>query len=679
MSIARYGRWSGTQDPWGNDLSPDEVLAEIADDLMDGVDPDDAIDDLLRRGIEGRMEGLDDLMERLRQARQAELDRMGLEGPLQQVAQKLDEIVELERTALQFADDDLAAAEHSAQLDRLPTDPAGQIAALQDYTFHDEGARQAFEDLVADLRNDVAQATFGQLASAIDATNPEDLARMRDMLAEVNGLAARQQQGEDITEAFEDFKERYGDMIPGDPETLDDLLEEMAQRMAAMNRMMAGLSEDQRRQLAELAAQAMGDAVDLQFQAQQLTQTLQGMFPELGWGQPMPGAPMAGQESGSMSQTVDWMQRLQQLDELGQALGQSYPGARLEDISNDDLRSVLGDEAAQDLQKLKEIERLLEQSGALQRKDGKLELTPKGVRRLGEQSLAKIFERALAGGVGGHRAQSLGGDAELTGSTRQMRFGDPFRLDIPRTITNAVVRGSVSDPAARDHSSRSGPDPRIGGSAPDRAPSRPTVRLAPEDFELAEAERRVKAVTVLLLDMSYSMLLRENWDPAKRLALALQSLVAGKFPQDTFHVVGFSDYARRLTPHDLLVSSWSRTWGTNMEHAFRIARRLLTAEPGAEKQVIMVTDGEPTSHLMDGGQSFFDYPPHPLTLAKSMAEAMRLSRTGCDLNVFMLDHAPGSATFVEGMVKRAGGRVFYPDLRDLGRVVMHDFLKNRAA
>jgi uncharacterized protein with von Willebrand factor type A (vWA) domain len=666
VGAIRFGRWSGTQDPWGNDLSPDEVLAEIADDLLDGVDPAEAIEDLLRRGIDGRVQGLDALREQLRRARQAELDRMGLEGPLQQVAERLEELVELERTALQFADDDQLAAEHRAQLDRMPIDPAGRIAALRDYAFHDAGAREAFERLLAELRADVAQATFGRLADAIDATDPESLARLRDMLAELNGLIARHQQGEDVTADFAAFKDRHADLIPGDPETLEDLLEEMARRMAAMDRLMAGLSPEQRDQLARMAAQLLddggGDAADLQQQAAQLGQALQGMFPDLGWGQGVPGASAAGREQGSLSDTVDWVQRLQELDDLGQALGQSYPGARMEDISDESLRSALGDEAAQDLARLKEIERLLERAGAVQRRAGKLELTPKGVRRLGEQSLTTIFERAFQGSVGGHRAQSLGGDSELTGSTRQMAFGDPFRLDISRTVTNAVMR-SAADPRAR----------RRGGP-----PARTSVRLTAEDFELAESERRVKAVTVLLLDMSYSMPLRGNWDHAKRLALALQSLVASRFPQDTFHIVGFSDYARRLDPGDLLVSGWERVWGTNMEHAFRIARRLLTAEPGTERQVIMVTDGEPTAHLMDDGQSFFNWPPHPLTFAKTMAEAMRLSRTGCDLNVFMLDHDPGSAAFVEGMVRRAGGRVFYPDLTDLGSVVVHDFLRARS-
>ena len=660
MSQIRFGRWSGTQEPFGPGISPDVVLAEIADDLLDGVDPSEAIRDLLERGMEGRFSGLAELRERLRQAREAELDRMGLEGPLQQIAERLEEIVELERTSLQFVDDDplsqQAAAERNAALDLLPNDPAGKLSGLQRYDFHDQGAAEAFEQLLEELRNDIAQATFGQLADAIDATNPEDLKRLTDFMAELNGLVARQEQGEDVQEDFEAFKERYDDLIPGDPETLDDLLEEMAARMAAMNRMLASLSPEQREQLAQMMREAFGDQADtfgaLQQQADQLGQTLQGMFPQMGWGQGMPGAPMAGQQSGSLSDTVDWMQRLQQLDDLGQAMGQRYAGARLEDIDDEALRSALGDEAAQDLQAIKEIEQLLERSGAMQRSNGKLELTPKGVRRLGEQSLQTIFAKALDGPMGGHRTPTSGGDSELTGSTRELRFGDPFRVDIARSLTNAIRRGGIAS----------------GAEAA-------AIDLTPDDFELAESERRVKVVTVLLLDMSFSMPLRGNWEHAKRMALALQSLVASKFPQDRFFIVGFSDYARRLQPQDLLVSGWERVYGTNMEHAFRIARRLLQGEPSARQQVIMVTDGEPTSHLMDDGRSFFNWPSHPMTLRKTMAEALRLSRTGCDLNVFMLDHDPGSADFVESMVRRAGGRVFYPDLHDLGSMVVRDFLR----
>ncbi len=648
MGRIRYGRWTGTQDPFGPDLRPDDVLDALADDLLDGVDPDQAIEDLVRRGLDGRVAGLDELRRRLAAARRAELDRMGLEGPLQQIADRLHEVVELERTALQFSDDEADAAARTERLDRLPPDVAGQLSALRDYPFFDAGAQQAFDQLLDDLQRDVAQATFGRLVDALNTADPEDLARLRNMLAELNGLVARQQAGDDIEQDWQAFKERYDDLIPGDPETLDDLLEELARRMAAMSRLLAGLDDDQRRQLADLAEQVFGDE-GLAAQAQQLTASLQQLFPNLGWDQRPQGVPQAGAEQGSISGTVEWLQHLQQMDDLDQALGQRYPGARLEDVDDDAVRAALGEDAVRDLSALKEIERLLERSGAVRRANGRLELTPRGVRRLGERSLAKIFERAYVGSVGAHRALSAGGDTELTGATRPLQFGDPFRIDVTRTITNAV---------------------RAGRAAPGGR-----VRLDPSDFELAEAERRVRAVTVLLLDMSFSMPLRGNWDPAKRMALALQSLIATKFPADRFHIVGFSDYARQLQPKDLLISGWERVWGTNMQHAFMIARRLLSGHPSTERHVIMVTDGEPTAHLLPDGMSYFNWPPHPTTLHKTMAEAQRLARTGASLNVFLLDHDPGSADFVEGMVRRVGGRVFYPDLADLGSVVVRDFLK----
>ena len=202
------------------------------------------------------------------------------------------------------------------------------------------------------------------------------------------------------------------------------------------------------------------------------------------------------------------------------------------------------------------------------------------------------------------------------------------------------------------------------------------MRLSSGDFELAESERAVQATTVLMLDMSFSMPLRGNWEPAKRMALALQSLIAGKFPEDRFQVIGFSDYASRLQPRDLLVSGWERVYGTNMQHAFMLARRFFGAFPGAEQQVIMVTDGEPTAHL-EGDQALFNWPPLPRTLALTLAEAKRLARCGATLNVFLLDHDPGAAVFVEQMVRATGGRIFYPDLDNLGSMVVRDFLQRR--
>lgn len=649
---ARFSRWSGTQEPLGPEVSADAVMEALQDDLLDGISPDEALQRLLRQGMRGgpgsamrgRVAGLNELRQRVEQARREELERLGLEGPMRRMAERLNEIVERERLAAMVHPDDAMGSQRLDQLDQLPDDVAGQLERLQGQEWVDPTAAADFAQLLEDLKRDVAQAVFGRLADAMGNMTPQDLERMRDMLAELNNLAARHEAGEDVSADFADFKARYDDLLPGDPQTIDELLEEMARRMAAMSQLMAGLDEGQRAQLAALADSVLGD-MDLSFQADQLSRTLQGMFPELGWDRGVPGAPMSGADDGNLSQTVDWMEHLQSYEELGQALRQDYPGARLEDVDEHVLARALGDEAASDLRALREIERLLEEAGALRRRHGRLELTAKGMRRLGERALGRIFDRALDGQAGSHRTPLVGGEGEPTGSTRPFQYGDPFRIDVTRTVFNAVRRAGL--PVS------------IGGG----------------DFELAEAERRVRTSTVLLLDMSFSMPLRGNWDPAKRMALALSSLVASKFPEDRFHVVGFSDYARRLQPTDLLTAGWERVYGTNMQHAFMIARRLLAERPGDRKHVIMVTDGEPTAHL-EGESAYFSWPPEPLTLHKTMTESVRLSRTGATLNVFLLDHDPGAARFIERMVRRCGGRIFYPDPQDLGEMVVRDFLSH---
>lgn len=653
---ARYARWSGTQEPFPADVSADAVLEEIGDDLLAGLGPDQALSRLLRRGLPGGTAGLDDLRRRVAQARARELARMGLEGPLRQVEERLGAILDRERTALDYSADEAGAAARRDELDSLPADTAARLAALADYDWEDSRAGADFRALLDDLRRDVAQATFGRLAGAMGSMSSQDMAAMRDLLADLNALVAKRERGADVTEDFARFKERHGALLPGDPQTLDELLEELARRMAALNQLMAGLDSEQRTQLEAMAGQLLGD-LDMSAQAGELAQALQRLYPELGWGQAIPGA-MPGGAAGSLADTVEWVEHLQAYDDLAEALGQAYAGARLEDVDEEALRRALGDEAVRALRALKEIERVLEEAGAAQRRGGRLELTARGVRRLGERSLARIYERAVTGAVGAHRAHSAGGDGELTGSTRPLTFGDPFRLDVARTLYNAIVRGGHERHAAG----------QIGVQ----------LQVQAGDFELAEAERRVRAATVLLLDMSFSMPLRGNWIPAKKVALALQSLISSKFPEDRFYVVGFSDYARQLAPRDLLSTGWERVYGTNMQHAFMLARRLLSAHPGTEQQVIMVTDGEPTAHL-EGEVPSFAWPPEPKTLRLTMAEAARLARTGATLNVFLLDHDPGAAAFIEQMVSGYGGRIFYPNLDDLGQLVVRDFLRGRRA
>ena len=654
----RYSAWTGRFEPFDGGLSVEDVLDELADELLDGDDVTAALARLLRGGGSGRA-GLDDLRRRVADAREREMQRMGLDAPAQQLAQALDQIVEQERAAVDDAHGDPRADARGDELDALPEDPFGRLAALRDQQWFDPEAEAAFAELLEQLRNDVAQATFGQLAAGLADMRPEDIERMRQLLGELNELAERAERGEDVAEDYDRFRERYRDELSefgtdGPPERLEDLLAEIARRMAAMASLVAGMDAQQRQALAQMAANALGD-LGLQLETERLRASLERQFPQLRWAQAPTGAPEAGPEATSLQAAVDWLERIGQMDELERALEQRYPGARLEDIDAAAVEELLDAQAAADLRALREMERVLEQAGAVRRVHGRLELTSRGIRRLGERALAHIYQPARLGLAGGHAATSSGGDGDLAGTTRPLQFGDPFRLDVTRTIGNAVRRRAAAEQA---HGAQ--------------------VPLSPADFELAEAERRVRVVTALLLDMSFSMPLRGNWGAAKRVALALQALVASRFPADNMVMIGFSDLARRLQPRDLLVAGWERVYGTNMEHAFALARREFERFPAAERQVIMITDGEPTAHL-EGSQPFFAWPPAAKTLERTMVEARRLARCGATLNVFLLDHDPGAGLFVERLVRQVGGRLLYPDRNDLGTVVVRDFLARRGS
>lgn len=653
---ARYSAWTGGTEPFPAGVSAQDVVDQLADDLLAGDDVSSALSRLVQGGLDGRS-GLDDLRRRVAEARAREMQRMGLEGPAQQLAEALAPILDRERDAVAAAPDDPAAQTRGDELDALPDDPFAQLAALRDSQWYDPEAGAAFARLLERFRQDVAEATLGRLAAGLAAMEPGDVERMGEMLDELTDLAERHERGDDVADHYDDFARRHHEQLAPfgsdgrPPERLEDLLAELARRMAAMSSLVAGMDDEQRRALAQLASQALGDA-DLQRRADRLRATLERQHPQLRWTRPPTGLPQAGEQTASLAGTVDWMDRVAHMDDLERALGQHYPGARLEDIDTAAVEELLDADAAEDVRALREMERALEQAGAVRRIRGRLELTPRGIRRLGEASLASIYRPSRTGLAGAHAATTVGGDSELAGTTRPLHFGDPFRLDVTRSIGNALRRRAGDATVGRE------------------------VALDADDFELAESERRVRVVTALLLDMSFSMPLRGNWGPAKRVALALEALIASRFPTDELVLIGFSDLARRLQPSDLLVAGWERVYGTNMEHAFALARREFARYPAAERQVIMITDGEPTAHL-EGSRPLFSWPPAPRTLERTLREGQRLRRAGATLNVFLLDHDPGAGRFIERLVRQVGGRLLYPDLRDLGSVVVRDFLSRR--
>src|SRR5919197_1613237 len=530
---SRYSRWDGSQDPEGTRRDTGDLLEAMSSEILSGAGAESALRRLMRRGMRGRFSGLDALRARMRQARRQEQDRLDLAGPLEDIRERLGQILERERTTLSFkAEDDARMRE--AFLDSLPPDVPGRINELRDYRFVDPQAQREFDELMEFLKEQVLGSYFRNMAQGLQNLSPEELQRFKDMLAELNSMIEARERGEPYD--FDGFMQRYGDFFPESPRNLDELLEQMARRMAALSRLLASLSPEQRAELQALAEQILQD-MDLAFEADRLGRHLAGMFPEMPWGEPTLAG---GDEAMPMYATVDALERIHDYEGLDRSLRGDYPGASIEDVDEEALRRTLGDEAARDLRRLKEIERALEEAGLVARRGGRLEVTPRGARQLGERALVKVFEPLRRVLEAGHEYRESGGIAEPTGATRPWRFGDSGQIAVQRTVFNAVVR-----------------------EGPSRSP-----RIAPDDFELVDAESRTEAATALLLDLSFSMPLRGHFVPAKRMALALHALIEGRYPHDTLYLIGFSDYARKMQHEDLTAGGWGRGDGTNTPHSF---------------------------------------------------------------------------------------------------------------
>lgn len=642
MGSSRYRRWDGSQDPLA-ELPVDELVDQLSEQVLDGWSIDQALRRLLERGMEGRFDGLRGLRERLRQLRQTREPR-GMPDPLREVREQLEEIKGVERLELS-ADDSEEVRFRELTLDALPDNPASQIRELREYEWASTEARSRFEQLLDQLRSQMLEAQFRQISQAMQQPDPATMERLKDMLADLNAMMEQRAQGLGPSqEQFEEFMRRHGELFPENPATFDELMEALARRAAAFSRFMASLTPEQRAELAQLAEDLLQD-MDLAFQMDQLGRNLRAVAPQLSWDQPMEG----GGEPLGLAEGLDAIDQASRLEELEQALSQDYPGASLDDIDPEALRDALGEEAGRDLERLRRIEKLLEDAGVVARSGGRLDLTPRGVRKLGERALSRVFERLAMDQPGSHQIPNAGGSDEPTGSTRAWRFGDSFRLHLNRTLHNSVLR---------------------------QGPSRSGVTLHPDDFEIEEAEQRTTVATVLLLDMSRSMPLRGHWLPAKRMALALHTLISTTFPEDHLSIVGFSDYAREMQPADLAQVDWEPVYGTNMEHAFSLAGRLLSKHRDATKQVLLVTDGEPTAHL-EGEYVFFQWPPVRETLEKTYREALRLSRSGVTMNIFMLEQSPGLVGFVDRLARIVAGRVFSVTGDELGTSILGDYVKRR--
>jgi uncharacterized protein with von Willebrand factor type A (vWA) domain len=658
VSGYRYGPYHDGPDPLEPPYDVRGAVDELGDSVLDGSDPASALRELLRRGMSGH-HGLDDLLRRVRDRQRELRDRGRLDGILEQARALLDTAVGQERAEL-FPDPDEAARLREAELDALPQDTAQAIRRLADYEWRSAAARETFDKLKDLLRREVLDSQFRGMKQGLQQPDPEAMQRVKDMMAALNAMLDADARGTHTQQDFDDFMQQYGDLFPDSPSNLEELVDSLVRRMAAAQRLLSSLTDAQRDELSALMAQTLEDA-GLAAEMARLADALRTRRPDMdfdGW----PGEQMTGETPLGLSEATTALAELADLAELEDTLRQDYPGARLDDIDEEAVRRALGRQAVDDMEALRQIERELERQGYLQRTDGKLELTPKAVRRLGDTALRRVFAELPEGGTGDHDQRDAGQAGDYTGSTRPWTFGDEQAIDTPTTVRNALLRTGLPAPRRPDA---------------DTGPSAPRVRLSVSDFEVGETERRASAAVCLLVDLSYSMALRGTWGVAKQTALALHALVRSRYPQDSIQVIGFSNYARELRETDLAGLGWDMVQGTNLHHALILAGRFLDRRPEHNPVVLVVTDGEPTAHLRRDGQSCFDWPPSPETLELTLAEVDKMTRRRATMNVFMLAEDVRLTAFVDEVARRNGGRVLHAMPENLGEYVVRDFLRSR--
>ncbi len=645
---ARYGRYAGGPDPLAPPVDLAEALDAIGEDVMAGYSPERAMREYLRRGDRDRS-GLDDLARRVAERRRDLLSRHRLDGTLQEVRELLDHAVLEERKQLaRDLDDDARFAE--MRIENLPTSTAAAVNELGDYEWRSPRAREDYERIKDLLGRELLDQRFAGMKQALEQATDEDRQRVNEMLADLNELLEAHRRGENTDQQFADFMDKHGDFFPERPESVEELMDALAARAAAAQRMRNSMTQEQRDELDSLAAQAFGSPELMQGLAQ-LDDNLRALRPGEDW---TGSERFDGEQGIGLGDGTGVLQDLADLDDLSEQLSQTYAGARMDDVDLDKLARQLGDAAAVDARTLAELERALRDSGYLTRgSDGRLKLSPRAMRQLGKALLRDVADR-MSGRQGERDLRRAGSSGEPSGATREWAFGDTEPWDVTRTVTNAVLRAAGE------------------GREPGRG-----VRLDLRDVEVVETEARTQAAVALLVDTSFSMAMDGRWVPMKRTALALHQLVSTRFRGDRLQLIGFGRAAEVMAIEELtgLDAQWDK--GTNLHHALLLANRHFRRNPQAQPVLLVVTDGEPTSHLEPDGEVYFAYPPHPLTVAYAVRELDNAGRLGAATTFFRLGDDPGLARFVDQLARRVGGRVVAPELDDLGVAVVGSYLGDR--
>lgn len=668
MTTFKYYRWDGSQRIF--DVDADDLFNSIADDILEHGDPNRALRSLFQRGVDDgqgqQSPGLRELMERLRQQRQRQLERYNLDSVMDDVRERLQDVLDTERGGIerrldearrqmQEAGDDAEhlqaamgmledrARRNTDALDALPQSAGGKIRELQEYDFMDPDARQKFNELLDTLKQQMMQNFFQSMKQQLENMTPQDMEGIKNMMQALNQMLRDRAMGEDPD--FEGFMEQYGEYFdPNRPASLDELIEQLQRQMAAMQSLMDSMSPDMRNELEGM----MGASIDpeLMEELAELAGMMYDMFPF----DDMAGEyPFMGDESLTMDAAMDLMGDLQQMDQLEQQIQQVMRSGDVEDIDLDNVEQVMGEDARRQMEQLQNLIKQLEEAGYLRRKGDRLELTPRGIRKLAQQALREVFSELKKDRMGRHEVYYRGDGGERTGETREYEFGDPFDIDLHRTLFNSLLREGPGSP----------------------------LRVSPADFEVHHTEHMTQTATALLIDQSRSMGMFGSFAAAKRVALALYWLIHSQYPRDYLYIIGFSDYGMDIATDDLADLTWN-AWvsGTNMQHALMMARQALSRQKVATKQILMITDGEPTAHL-EHGRAYFNYPPSWRTIEETLKEVKRCTQEGITINTFMLEANYYLMDFIDKMTRINKGRAFYTSASQLGRYVMVDYLRSQ--
>ena len=659
-SLNRYSSWDGSQN---TTLDADDILSALSEDLMEFGDLQQAMRYLMQRGMDtsdgSYIKGLRDLLSQLKAEKQQRLERFDLGGVMEDIKRQLEEILGMERDTINewanrkngpddenqesFSNNLLGdiGEQNKEFIKNLPDDAAGKIKALQDYEFLNTDAQKQFLKLTEQLRKAMTQSFFKDVENMVNKMSDGDIKRMKNMVKDLNDMLVRKIAGEDP--GFSEFMDKYGDMFGAPPPSnLNELLEQMRQQMAATQSLFNSMNPDQQQQLQDMMQGKFGDP-ELESGLAKLSKELDFLNPQ---GKQYN---FQGDEEVDLLAAMELMKEMAELDQLEQQIQRAQYDGKTDNIDSDKLKELLGDEALENLDEMKKMLEILEEAGYVNKNGNKWELTPRGTRSLGQKALVEIYSKLKKHSLGNHATPEEGRFGERLEESKPYEFGDPFHLNMSRTIRNALDREGTGSP----------------------------VHLQTEDFEIYRSELITQTATVLMVDLSWSMALRGSFQSAKKVAMALHHLISSAYPRDSLYVLGFSAYAKEIKTHDLPYLQYDDyLLGTNMEHALILAEKLLAKHQQGTRQIIMITDGEPTAHL-ESGRPVFAYPATPTTINKTLRAVQSCTTKNITINTFMLDKSYYLKAFVEQMTKINGGRIFYAEPQNLGEYILVDYVQNK--